>query len=93
MTMQTTESAALAYCRQGLDIDEIKALLAAITGKMGVNDPVCIALDKCAERLDIIAGMQEQAALWEADVKACRRAGVGRVEIDSRMLGVLRGSL
>jgi len=67
------EWTALAYCRQGLDIDEIKALLAAITGKMGINDSVCIALDKCAEELDIIATTQVEAALWEADARACRQ--------------------
>ena len=64
----------LAYCRNALSPEEIIELLNAITGCMAVDSPTCIALDKCIEALETVADDAAEAALWEADDRACGRA-------------------
>ncbi len=70
----TTESQALAYCRQPLELCEIISFISALSSTRKYDDPVSVALDACYERLQDIAAEQENAALWAADDKACRRA-------------------
>lgn len=69
----TTEAQALAYCRAGLDTESIIAVLSAITAKMRITDPACVALDVCIGKLEAIQADAEQSALWAADDAACKR--------------------
>ena len=63
----------LAHCRQGLDTEEIIAILSAITSPMHMDNKVCLALDVCNDKLMDLQEQAREAALWEQDDKDCRR--------------------
>jgi hypothetical protein len=52
------EAAILNFCRAGLDVESIIAVLSAITSRMNADDPACIALDKAN---DTLMDLQESA--------------------------------
>ena len=64
----------LAFCRASPTTEEIIAMLSAITGTMGVHDPVCELLDACNDKLMDLQESQRISELWEQDDKDCRRA-------------------
>ena len=87
-----TESQVLAYCRNGLDEEEIIDILLAIAGGRKYDDPICIALDKCTDALRNVQAIKQNAALWAADDAQCRAAGGAAVgEYDRGTMAVLRG--
>ena len=63
----------LAYCRAGLDTEQIIAVLSAITSRMSANDPACIALDKANDSLMDLQESARISELWEQDDAACKR--------------------
>lgn len=65
----------LAFCRANPSTEEIIAMLSAITGTMGVHDPVCELLDAVNDKLMDIQETARISELWAADDKDCRRAG------------------
>ena len=67
-------AALLAYCRAGLDTEQIIAVLSAITSRMNADDTACIALDKCNDALMDLQESQRISELWAADDVACKRA-------------------
>ena len=87
-----TESQVLAYCRNGLDEEEIIDILLAIAGGRKYDDPICIALDKCTDALRNVQAIKQNAALWAADDAQCRSSGGAAVgEYDRGTMAVLRG--
>lgn len=56
------EADVLAYCRTGLDAEEIISILSAITGLMSVGDPVCIALDAANDALMSLQEAKRESA-------------------------------
>ena len=68
------ETTLLAFCRAGLDTEQIIAVLSAITSRMRADDPACIALDKCNDTLMDLQEQAREADLWAADDVACKRA-------------------
>jgi hypothetical protein len=64
----------LAFCRASPTTEEIIAMLSAITGTMGVHDPVCELLDAVNDKLMDLQEAQRLSELWEADDRDCRRA-------------------
>ena len=87
-----TESQVLAYCRNGLDEEEIIDILLAIAAGRKYDDPICIALDKCTDALRNVQAIKQNAALWAADDAQCRSSGGAAVgEYDRGTMAVLRG--
>ena len=91
MSMQSN---VLAYCRTGLDTEEIIAILSAITSRMGNDDPVCEVLDFAndklmtmqeARRIRAIDAHEEEAnqELWTADDAACKRGEAANTIINT----------
>ncbi len=63
----------LAFCRATPTTEEIIAMLSALTGTMGVHDPVCELLDSCNDKLMDLQEARRDSELWEADDADCRR--------------------
>jgi hypothetical protein len=90
--LTATEAQVLAYCRNSLDEEEIIDILLAIAADRKYDDPICVALDKCAESLRGVQELKQNAALWAADDAQCRANGGAAVgEYDRGTMAVLRG--
>jgi hypothetical protein len=87
------EWTALAYLRApGHTDDAVLSALRALSCSLSPGETQ-IALYIAIESIEAQMALDEEAVLWEADDKACRRAGDARIEVDSRMLGVLGSAL
>ena len=63
----------LAFCRASPTTEEIISMLSAITGCMGVHDPVCELLDAVNDKLMDIQEAARISELWAQDDRDCRR--------------------